>query len=178
MNILKIMRKNLNSMVDLIKLIDEDENYQLLYKWCSKEYIYLNFEQRKLSFPEIKEKYYKRTLGNSSINTFLIRYNKVKIGLIQYQCFNNEYGISKGIEIDIFIGEENYLHKGIGRKAINLLIDKLKNENHVFVMLPLKTNIKAINCYLKVGFKIEKELIMNDTVGNKQTYLLMNKIVE
>lgn len=164
-------------MIDLIKLIDEEENYQLLYKWCSKEYIYLNFEQRKLSFPEIKEKYYKRTLSNS-INTFLIRYNKVKIGLIQYQCFNNEYGISKGIEIDIFIGEENYLHKGIGKKAIDLLINKLKNENHVFVMIPLKINIKAINCYLKVGFKIEKELIMNDTIGNKQTYLLMKKIVK
>lgn len=165
-------------MIDLIKLIDEEENYQLLYKWCSKEYIYLNFEQRKLSFPEIKEKYYKRTLSNSSINTFLIRCNKVKIGLIQYQCFNNEYSISKGIEIDIFIGEENYLHKGIGKKAINLLINKLKNENRVFVMIPLKINIKAINCYLKVGFKIEKELILNDTIGNKQTYLLMKKIVK
>lgn len=68
MNILKIMRKNLNSMVDLIKLIDEDVNYQLLYKWCSKEYIYLNFEQRKLSFLEIKEKYYKRTLSNSEMH--------------------------------------------------------------------------------------------------------------
>ena len=165
-------------MIDLIKLIDEEENYQLLYKWCSKEYIYLNFEQRKLSFPEIKEKYYKRILSNSSINTFLIRYNKDKIGLIQYQCFNNEYGISKGIEIDIFIGEENYLHKGIGKKTIDLLINKLKNENHVFVMIPLKINIMAINCYLKVGFKIEKELIMNDTIGNKQTYLLMKKIVK
>lgn len=178
MNILKIMKKSLNNMVDLIELMDEDGNYQLLYKWCSKEYIYLNFEQRKLSFPEIKEKYYKRILSNSFINTFLIRYNKDKIGLIQYQSFKNEYGISKGIEIDIFIGEENYLHKGIGKKAINLLIDKLKKENHVFVMLPLKTNIKAINCYLKVGFKIEKELILNDTIGNKQTYLLMKKIVE
>ena len=172
------MKKSLNSMIDLIELIDEDENYQLLYKWCSKEYIYLNFEQRKLSFPEIKEKYYKRTLNNSSINTFLIRYNKVKIGLIQYQSFKNEYGISKGIEIDIFIGEENYLHKGVGSKAINLLINKLKKENHVFVMLPLKTNTKAINCYLKVGFKIEKELTLNDTIGNKQTYFLMKKIVE
>lgn len=39
----------------------------------------------------------------------------------------------------------------------------------------IKINIKAINCYLKVGFKVKKELIMNDTIGNKQTYLLMKK---
>ena len=38
------------SKIDLIEFTDKKENYELMYKWCSKEFIYKWFEQRKLSY--------------------------------------------------------------------------------------------------------------------------------
>ncbi len=42
-------------------------------------------------------------------------------------------------------------------------------------MCPLKNNEKAINCYKKCGFTIEKEYEEMDTIGEKQKYFLMKK---
>ena len=43
--------------IDLIEFTDKKENYELMYKWCSQEFIYKWFEQRKLSYEEIENKY-------------------------------------------------------------------------------------------------------------------------
>ena len=48
--------------LELRQLIDSDEDYKKLEKWYQEEEIYSHFEQRKLNYKEIKEKYYPRTL--------------------------------------------------------------------------------------------------------------------
>ena len=40
--------------VSLRRLCDNNDDYKLLEKWYQKEYVYLYFEQRVLSFDEIK----------------------------------------------------------------------------------------------------------------------------
>lgn len=169
--------------LELRKLIDSNDDYKKLEKWYQEEEIYSHFEQRKLNYKEIKEKYYPRTLKEAKIPVYVIEYDKIPIGIIQYQLINSEnkklYNINynKCFEIDIFIGELNMQGQGIGEKAINLLSDYLFKEKKAesLVMCPLKDNIPAIKCYEKCGFKINNLFKTEDTIGDLQEYFLMIK---
>lgn len=169
--------------LELRKLIDSNDDYKKLEKWYQEEEIYSHFEQRKLNYKEIKEKYYPRTLKEAKIPVYVIEYDKIPIGIIQYQLINSEnkklYNINynKCFEIDIFIGELNMQGQGIGEKAINLLSDYLFKEKKAesLVMCPLKDNIPAIKCYEKCDFKINNSFKTEDTIGDLQEYFLMIK---
>ena len=169
--------------IKLRKLNDTDEDYRLLEKWYQEEEIYSHFEQRKLNYDEIKKKYFARTLKESKIPVFMIEYQDIPIGIIQYQLINSEnkklYGleVNNCYEIDIFIGEIELHNKGIGQKSLDLMCNYLLKEKNpnLLVMCPLKNNIKAIKCYEKCGFNIVKEFETEDTIGDLQKFVLMVK---
>ena len=169
--------------IKLRRLKDDFKDYKLLEKWYQEEEVYLSFEQRKLSYEEIVNKYSKRTLENSKIPVFMIEYDDIPIGIIQYQLIDDEnrklynLDIDNCYEIDIFIGEISLHNKGIGKIVINLISDYLFKEVNakLLVMCPLKENIKAIKCYEGCGFKIIREFETNDTIGNIRKYELMIK---
>ena len=164
-------------------LKDSKKDYKMLEKWYQEEEIYSQFEQRKLDYDEIKDKYFPRTLKNTKIPVYMIEYEGKPVGIIQYQLIDDEnmklYGIkyNKCYEIDIFIGELAMHNKGIGKKAINILTGFLFNnyQAKLLVMCPLKENISAIKCYEKCGFKINKLFKTEDTIGNLQEYALIIK---
>lgn len=169
--------------VCLRKLNNSNSDYRLLEKWYQEKEVYSHFEQRKLSYEEIENKYFPRTLKNAQIPVYMIEYDNVPIGIIQYQLINEDnqklYQLynNNSYEIDIFIGELSYHNKGIGKISIELVCDYLldKKEANYLVMCPLKNNYSAIKCYLKCGFKSIKEFNTKDTVGIMQTYILMIK---
>ena len=171
------------SDVDIRLLKDTDTDYKLLEKWYQEEEIYSSFEQRKLNYKEIKEKYYPRTLKTAKVPVYMIEYKKRPVGIIQYKLVDDEdkklYHLKGNYiyEIDVFIGELNEHNKGIGSSAINKLSEFLYKEKNVelLVMCPLKNNQKAINCYKKCGFYIKDYFDTNDTIGIVQTYALMIK---
>ena len=131
-----------NNNIRLRRLKNNDNDYKKLEEWYQIKEIYLNFEQRKLSYDEIKKKYFPRTLKNSKVPVYMIEYDNKPVGIIQYQLINNEnmelYKIDNNdnnYEIDIFIGELKYHNKGIGKISIDLLCDYLlskKNANYEF----------------------------------------------
>lgn len=169
-------------VIKIRRLENSLNDYELLEKWCKEKEVYENFEQRVLNLEEIKNKYYPRTLKNASVPVYMILYNNQEVGIIQYKLVNSEdkklYSIpSDAYEIDIFLGDKSFHNKGIGSYAINLLTVYLKKfkKAKLLVMCPLKTNLKAINCYKKSGFEIKKYFINKDTIGNNKTYALMLK---
>ena len=167
--------------IRLLKNIEED--YKMLEKWYQEEEIYSSFEQRKLNYKEITEKYYPRTLKTAKVPVYMIEYKKKPVGIIQYKLVTKEnkslYKLTGNniYEIDIFIGELKEHNKGIGSQAINILSKMLETEKNakLLVMCPLKSNIKAINCYKKCGFYIKDYFNTKDTIGIFQTYTLMVK---
>ena len=169
--------------INIRLLKDIDEDYKLLEKWYQEKEIYSNFEQRKLNYKEIKEKYYPRTLKNAIIPVYMIEYKQNPVGIIQYKLVNEEdkklYNLKGNYiyEMDIFIGEIKEHNKGIGSSAINILSEFLYKEKKakLLVMCPLKNNEKAINCYKKCGFYIKDYFDTLDTIGKLQTYALMIK---
>ena len=77
-----------NLDISFRNLEDSVEEYKLLHKWCSQEFVYEWFEQRKLSYEEIKNKY-KTKLENKIQDLFIINYNKKDIGLVQIYKYDN-----------------------------------------------------------------------------------------
>ncbi len=161
----------INDELRLRRLKDIESDYRFLEKWYKEKEVYLAFEQRVLSYEEIKNKYYERTLDNTNVPVYMIEYKKSPIGIVQYKEIDkNKY------ELDIFIGDTNLNNKGIGHLVINKMCEYLYNNNaKEIIMCPLKDNLKAINCYKKCGFIVEKEFTEKDTIGNNQKYLLMKK---
>jgi aminoglycoside 6'-N-acetyltransferase len=167
----------MNDNIKLRLLKDTELDYKLLYKWYYNPEVYKYFEQRIPTYNEIVEKYSKRTSLTSITPVYIIEYNNIPVGIIQYTKLTNKakktYNIIKdGYEIDIFIGEDDYYHKGIGSNAIKLLIDKLKQNKTIFVMVPEIENINAIKCYEKVGFKQINTFKESNTIG-----IIKDKIV-
>ena len=168
--------------VKIRQLNDSESDYRLLEKWYQEEDIYSSFEQRRLTYEEIKNKYYPRTLSNSNVVVYMIEYSDKPVGIIQYKLVKDDkklYQITSDnvYEMDIFIGELEFQHKGIGSKGVELLSNYLFNEKHAdyLVMCPLSNNIKAINCYKKCGFYIKRYYETEDTIGQMQKYVLMVK---
>ncbi len=160
------------------KLNDSEEDYLKLYNWCQNDYVYEWFEQRILSYDEIVNKY-KSKLENRKQDIFIIRLNNEDIGLVQIYKYDNDINIDlkyKNIyEYDLFIGEENYIGKGLG-KSIILNINKMIYENYkvdAIILRPFKRNIRAIKCYLKCGFTEIFKYHSTDTLGNKEDVLVL-----
>lgn len=116
----------------------------------------------------VKEKYgpyvrgYKQVADEQKpIHAFIIYYDEEPIGYIQYY---NAYDFPRdGYElqnlptslaaVDMFIGDELYLGKGIGEKALALFLEGqiYRKFDYAFVD-PAVSNKRAIRCYEKVGF--------------------------
>ena len=171
-----------NNKVKLIKFEDTKENYKLLYKWCSNKFVYEWFEQKALTYDEVVKKYQNKLAENIE-DLYMITYNNIKIGFVQIYKYHNEKEIEKLhkyqniYEYDLFIGEEEYLSKGIGTKAINTINDKIFNEYSAdcIVLRAFSNNKRAINCYLKSNFKKITEYIDEDTLSNKVKIVLLIK---
>jgi len=170
------------SEIDLTRFTDKKDSYELMYKWCSQEFIYEWFEQRKLSYEEIENKYKNKLLANQQ-QLFFINYNDNKIGFVQiykYDDTKSEALIKYDniYEYDIFIGESEYLSKGLGAKIVNY-INNYIYENYLcdcIVLRPFKRNERAVKCYEKCDFEIVGEYVGSDTLGNKEKMIvLLNK---
>lgn len=169
--------------VCLRRLKNDTTDYKMLESWYQEEIVYSQFEQRKLNFKEIKEKYYPRTLDATTVPVYMIEYNNVPVGIIQYKLVDEEnkelYGLENDniYELDIFIGDLKYHNKGIGYKSILIMSKYLfeeKNAN-LLVMCPLIDNFGAIKCYQKCGFVNKSKFTTEDTIGTLQEYILMIK---
>lgn len=162
------------------KLRDTKEDYEKLYNWCKNKSVYEWFEQRILSYDEIVNKY-KSKIKKKEQTLYIIKSNNKDIGLIQIYKFKNDINISyldkyRNIcEYDLFIGEEEYLNKGIGKKifdSINNIIYKKYNAYSI-ILRPFKRNERAIKCYEKCNFEKVNEYVGTDTLGNKENIIVL-----
>lgn len=165
--------------INLIKFKDITENYMLLHHWCSQEFIYTWFEQRILSYDEIVNKY-KNKLQEEKQDLYIIRNNDIKIGLVQiYQYKENKFkqlnNYNNIYEYDLFIGNKEYINKGLGVNIINLINEKIYYEYNAdaIILRPFKRNIRAIKCYQKAKFKNICEYIDKDTLGHKEEIVVL-----
>ena len=162
------------------KLENDDKDFNKLYNWCSNKNVYEWFEQRILSFEGIKKKYQKK-LDEGKQELFIIKCDDIDIGLIQLYKYENDVSYKeldnyKNLyEFDIYIGNLDYVSKGIGSTIINLVKEKIYKEYNAdaIILRPFERNIRAVKCYKKCGFEEVYKYEGTDSIGNKETILVL-----
>jgi RimJ/RimL family protein N-acetyltransferase len=73
-----------------------------------------------------------------------------EIGYFQYYDAGNA-----AVGIDQFIGEQDYLNRGVGTAAVKLFIEMLREKERPqkIILDPHPANRRAIRCYEKAGFR-------------------------
>ena len=163
-------------MICTFQLLNES-HFLLLLRWLESPHVKKWWDQDvNYTIDLIKAKYssyikgYKLIKGiKRPIESFIIYSETNPLGYIQFYNFYDFprikalSGLPKQLgAFDIFIGERDFLHQGLGSKVILDFLKWHKNHySHVFAAPNVK-NVPAIKCYEKAGFK--KLLEEKDTV--------------
>jgi aminoglycoside 6'-N-acetyltransferase len=157
------------------KLLETD--FELLLKWLNTDFVkewYYKYGTNKQdwTYNEIKSKYLLRITKEKPTDSFIILFKNIKIGYIQTYFLKDypEYneiidGGNDSAGMDLFIGEKEFIHKGLG----SIIIKKFL-KNHIFhnsfinrcVIGPEPKNKSAIKAYEKAGFKYIKTVQLPD----------------
>lgn len=137
-------------------------------KWLnnSKINIFVGRQLGKSTTLKKEKEWFDNYLKNKNKKFFTILDNKKPIGFMGLSNINK---INKNCDLFIIIGEDDYRGKGIGKIAMNWLInygfDKLKL--HKINLGVVVENKIAIKLYKKLGFKIEGKMIEEMMCKNK-----------
>ena len=164
-----IKEPKINNKISFQNLQKED--LKLLLKWLNNDFVkqwyYKNGKNNEnYIYEDIEKKYLPRVLKQDPTNSFLIIFENEKIGYIQWYLLKdypeyNKYvdGGNDSAGIDLFIGEEAFIHKGLGSKIIKKFIKEnifCNNWINRCIIGPEPKNIVAIKAYNKAGFKYIK----------------------
>ncbi|WP_182467419.1 UDP-4-amino-4,6-dideoxy-N-acetyl-beta-L-altrosamine N-acetyltransferase [Staphylococcus cohnii] len=166
---------NNENRVSLRALKNEDE--KLILKWKSNEELR---EMLGTVYPisELEHmKWFENKMMEKNNKNFIIEQNDQAKGLLG---FNQIDWINRNAEIFIFIGETSQQGMGIGKQAMQQLIDfSRKNLNlHMLYLNVFSYNSGAIKMYEKIGFNIDGRL--RESKFNKGKYhdtIIMSKLL-
>lgn len=165
------------------------EHFPLLLKWLETPHVKKWWDQDIKWTPELIEKRYSNYVKGfkrlklatqvieKPMHAFILNFDKVNIGYIQYYN-KHDFPPEQGYEtselpescaaIDWYIGELDYIGKGIGSQTLSIFLNEVVSKNFENVFIDSDTaNTHAIRVYEKVGFKKIKE-------GNGITLMLKN----
>lgn len=136
------------------------------------------------SIEEVVRHYTPRINGEDPVDVFIVEYNGQPIGMIQsyqldsYPEEKANFGIDRCCAgLDIFIGEEDYVHCGLGSIIIKEFLEKVifkKCDVDYCIIDPQVENKTAIRAYEKAGFKFLKT-IWNEKDQQQENILVINR---
>lgn len=144
----------------------------ILHQWLQLSHVKEFWDDGDRKLEQVINHYIK----TDETNRYLFYINNVAVGYIQMYYINSIHQYAKLANlasecygIDFFIGNTDYLGKGLSSQVITEFITRYGNNKPVIVD-PLINNHKAIHIYEKIGFKTVNKFIEND-----KHYLLMVK---
>jgi aminoglycoside 6'-N-acetyltransferase len=151
---------------------DELGDYQAMSKWLSDPRVLEFYEGRDhpMTLDQIQSEYAPYIRGKADVTPCLIMLQSAPIGYIQFYLVGEESRNSYGLPadecmealygIDQFIGEVSFWNRGLGTRSISLLLRYLFQTRGArkVILDPHVTNLRAIRCYEKCGFRKVKVL--------------------
>jgi aminoglycoside 6'-N-acetyltransferase len=127
------------------------DDFPLLLEWLFKEHVKQWWDDGDNTLEKIARSYGEQEEG---LERFILvesdESGEKPIGYFQH------YLITDGsIGIDQFIGEEDYINRGVGTAAIQMFVEIIIRERKPtsIILDPSPENKRAIRCYEKAGFK-------------------------
>lgn len=151
------------------KLQSTDIN--LVWNWLNRAHV-AKWYRSEPTFEDQKIKLLNRINMIEPTSVFIVQFAGKDIGYIQtyriddYQDYQKEISFYKNAcGIDMFIGEEKYLHQGIGATMIIKFLNSfafILTNTSICILGPNPNNSDALKAYKKSGFKHLKTVITHD----------------
>ena len=141
----------------------------LMHRWLNAPHVRRWWYDEGTSRREIEEKYLPAIEGREATKPFVILHRGEPIGYVQSYPISAEddetyaglVDVENSAGVDLFIGEPEYLHRGLGRHIVRRFLS-----DHVFpdpeievcVIGPEPKNAAAIRAYEKAGFRFFKTI--------------------
>ncbi len=124
------------------------------------------------AYETVVEKYTPAIRGEEPTDAYLICYDGQPIGYIQTYLIRAypEYAAAIAVEddaagVDLFIGEADYLHKGLGSHILRAFLREIvfgASNAGSYIIGPSVRNTSAIRAYEKAGFRYLKTVAVPD----------------
>lgn len=143
----------------------------LMHKWLNTDFVMEYYVDEPVEMAEIEQKYLPRIRGEVPTYPYIIFYETTPIGYIQtyrqdsWPDYGDLVGIPDSAGVDLFIGEVDYIHKGLGSHILRRFIRDIvfpKLDVSICVIGPAENNTSAIRSYEKAGFRYVKTITVPD----------------
>ncbi len=154
----------------------------LMYTWLNTPHVHEWYDKdKKNSIEEVANRYAPKIKGEKPTDCYLALYEGKPFGYLQTYKVNDwpEFGNHIGYDdftaaVDLFIGEADFIGKGIGTKMLEAFLQQVVfaegSTINTCVIGPEPGNKRAIRTYEKVGFQYSKTV---QIPGEEQpTYLM------
>jgi RimJ/RimL family protein N-acetyltransferase len=143
------------------------DDLPLMHRWLQTPHVLeWWWSEAALSYEAIVEKYGPCIRGDEPTDAYLILYANRPIGYIQTYMIRDypEYAAVVDADagaagVDLFIGEAEYLHKGLGSQILRAFLREVvfgAGDATCCIIGPSETNRIAIRAYEKAGFRFFK----------------------
>ncbi len=139
----------------------------LMHRWLNTPHVARWWYGDDTSWRGIEEQYGSYIEGREPVRPYLILHDDEPTGYIQSYLVSDdeEYARLVGVEdsagVDMFIGEEEYLYRGLGREILRRFLAEVVFRDEavrVCVIGPEPKNVAAIRAYEKAGFRYVKTI--------------------
>lgn len=155
----------------------------LMHSWFNLPHVQRFYSLREWAEDEVLSKLKPYIEGSKPIKSFIVSMDNTPIGYMQY-CKISDYSwpdqnlsedvIRHAAGLDMFIGVETLIGKGLGSKILRAFLEKyIWPEFEYCLMDPDVSNIAATKCYEKLNFKKHAVINSNDALGRPVTLKLM-----
>jgi aminoglycoside 6'-N-acetyltransferase len=152
----------------------DESHFLLIHQWFNKPHVQSFYSLRSWTFEEVHKKLMLYLQGEKQMKCFIIYYEERPVGYIQSypikehpwenQDLSDEV-IQKAAGIDLFIGEEGYLGKGLGREIINQFLEKYIWPFYRYCLAdPDIRNETSIRLFRKCRFIEHKQILSKDAL--------------
>jgi aminoglycoside 6'-N-acetyltransferase len=132
----------------------------VLYEWLNMPHV-VEWWRPAPTLAAVGAKYTPRIAGAEPIHCLVASVSGKPVGMIQwYRVSDVNYGYPgvrlspEAIAMDVFIGDPEYLGRGVGAAIVELLTDELRSQRApYFVIDPDAANVRAIRAYARAGFR-------------------------
>jgi AacA4 family aminoglycoside N(6')-acetyltransferase len=160
-----------------------EQDIPMLYDWLNRPHIveWWGGDSARPSLEDVYDKYMPRVLAKESVTPYIAMLGQVPIGYAQsYIALGSGDGwwedeTDPGVRgIDQSIAEPDLLGNGIGTRLVRALVDMLFRDPSVSKIQtdPAPTNLRAIRCYQKAGFRVVRNIVTPD---GQAVYMLQER---
>lgn len=129
------------------------------------------YEEAEMSDEELAQKMDPRVLGEDKVRPFIFSINGESAGYIQTYRVDDHpdtaamFKVTRANGIDLFIGEEKWLHRGFGAQVLRKFIEEYVFSDPAVTACMIDPDVRnkiAIRAYEKAGFRRLREEVSPD----------------